>query len=346
MSFSTLRTAVAAVILAACGTGAGDRGAPASARTAGTDTAFRVALLTPGSITDQAWNGGAYAGLQRLRDSLGATISHVQTRTPAEFDENFRLYGEQGYRLVIGHGFEYQDAATRVATDFPRTIYLTTSGNRQGPNLAGLEFAFEDGSYLAGIVAGAMTKSGIIGAIGGQEIPPVKRSFDAFARGARSVNPRVQVVTSYIGNWDDAAAGKEQALAQIRRNVDVIYQNADAAGLGVFQAVKENPAVRIFGANADQNGVAPEVTLASVVIDLPHAFLLVGREVAAGTFKPRVVSLGIADDVVRLTLNPRLAASIPAATRAAVDSVRARMAAGSFRLPSDSAAPAAAAPAP
>lgn len=330
MRFSTAFALAGAALLTACG-GAKSDAAGGDSSTAGGD--FRVALLTPGSITDQAWNGGAYKGLERIRDSLGAKISHVQTRTPAEFDENFRLYGEQGYTLVFGHGFEYQDAATRVAPEFPKTVYATTSGNRTGANLAGLEFAFEDGSYLAGMLAGAMTKSNRIGAIGGQEIPPVKRSFYAFEQGAKAVNPKVEVVASYIGNWDDASAGKEQALAQIRRGVDVIFQNADAAGLGIFQAVRENPTVRVFGANADQNGVAPEVTLASVVIDLPHAFLLVGKEVKAGTFTPRVISLGLAEDVVRLTLNPRLESTVPTATKAAIDSVRALMIKGTFHAP-------------
>jgi basic membrane lipoprotein Med (substrate-binding protein (PBP1-ABC) superfamily) len=319
----------AVVSLAACG----PRESKSPESDAKTPTALRVALLTPGPISDQAWNGGAYAGLQRIKDSLGANVSHIQTKTPAEFDENFRLYGEQGYALVFGHGFEYQDAAQRVAPDFPKTIYVTTSGNRTGANLAGLEFAFEDGAYLAGIVAGATSKTGTIGAIGGQEIPPVRRSFHAFEAGAKSVNPAVKVITSYIGNWDDATAGKEQALAQIGRGADIIFQNADAAGLGIFQAARETQSVRVFGANSDQNGVAPEVVLGSVVIDLPHAFLLVAREVKAGTFQPRVISLGMKTDVVRLVLNPRLRNTIPASALAAVDSVTTRLVAGTFTAP-------------
>src|SRR5687767_15536768 len=100
-----------------------------------------------------------------------------------------------------------------------------------------------------------------------------------------SVNPRIAVVVSYVGNWDDLSAGKEQALAQIGRRTDVIFQNADAAGLGVFQAAKEAGSAYVIGANADQNAVAPEVTLGSVVIDLRHAFLLVAREVRSGQFQ-------------------------------------------------------------
>lgn len=282
---------------------------------------FKVALLTPGPISDQSWNGGAYEGLMWIRDSLAAKVSHIQTRTPAEFDENFRQYGAQGYDLVFGHGFEFQDAALRVAPEFPQTIYITTSGTSSARNVAGIEFAFEEASYLAGMVAGAMTKTGTIGMIGGTELPPVRRSFAAFALGARSMNRSMNTLTSYIGNWDDVSAGKEQALAQISRNADIIFQNADAAGLGVFQAAKEAKHVRVIGSNSDQNKIAPDVTLGSVVIDLPSAFLAVAREVKSGKFTPRVISLGLHDNIVKLVLNPRLESTIPLSVRNQVDSV-------------------------
>src|SRR5207237_517514 len=84
---------------------------------------FRVALLTPGPISDQSWNGAAYQGLLRIRDSLGAQVSHIQTKNATEFEENFREYGSRGFNLVFGHGFEFQDAARRVAPLFPKTIY-------------------------------------------------------------------------------------------------------------------------------------------------------------------------------------------------------------------------------
>jgi basic membrane lipoprotein Med (substrate-binding protein (PBP1-ABC) superfamily) len=324
--FSTLFNTAALALLAACGQGDPQR--------QNTD-APRVALLTPGPISDQSWNGGAYAGLLRVRDSLGAQISHVQTRTPAEFEENFRQYGAQGFDVVFGHGFEFQDAAVRVAPDFPNTVYITTSGTTVGPNLSGIRFAFEEPSYLAGLVAGTLTKSNVIGAIGGTELPPVRASFTAFADGARAANPRVRVLTSYLGTWDDATAGKEQALAQITQGVDIIFQNADAAGLGVFQAAREKTGTWVFGSNADQNGVAPEVTLASVVIDLPHAFLTVTREVQSGTFRPRVIELDAATEVVKLVFNPAVEDRIPAALRQRVDSVWAAMVRGDFKLTID-----------
>jgi basic membrane protein A len=294
------------------------------------DSTFRVALLTPGPISDQSWNGGAYQGLMAIRDSLGAQVSHIQTKTPADFEENFREYGARGFHLVFGHGFEFQDAAKRVAPTFPKTVYVTTSGNTSSQNVAGISFSFADASYLAGLLAAAMSRSGIVGVIGGTELPPVKESFDAFTRGVRSVKPRARVLTAYVGNWDDVSAGKEQALAQIARGADVIFQNADAAGLGVFQAARERRGVYVIGSNADQNSVAPNVTLGSVVIDLPRAFLTVAREVKGQSFQPRVVTFDAKSDIVRLVINPSLRSIIPAATIAQIDSVNALIHSGAF----------------
>lgn len=324
---STFIHIVGAIVLSACGRADHARQDSAHAGTGGAP-AFRVALLTPGPISDQSWNGGAYQGLLRIRDSLGATVSHIQTKTPAEFEEQFRQYGAQGYDLVFGHGFEFQDAAKRVGPDFPKTIYVTTSGSTSGANVAGIEFAFADASYLAGLVAGSMTKTNVLGVIGGTELPPVKESFAAFTRGAKSANPRVTVLSSYVGNWDDVSAGKEQALAQIGRNADIIFQNADAAGLGVFQAARETKKALVIGSNSNQNGVAPEITIGSVVIDLPHAFLTVAREVKEKRFRPRVIRLGSESDVITLVLNPALQSRIPPAALHAVDSARAAIRSG------------------
>ena len=300
---------------------------------------FKVALLTPGPISDQSWNGGAYQGLMAIRDSLGASVSHIQTKTPAEFEENFRQYGSQGYSLVFGHGYEFQDAAKRVAPDFPHTIFVTTSGTTAGPNLAGMTFAFSDASYLAGMLAASMTKTNKLGVIGGTQLPPVVESFRAFEMGAHAVNPAIKVVSSFIGNWDDVSAGKEQALAQLSQGVDVIFQNADAAGLGVFQAARDKKKVYVIGSNSNQNALAPAVTLGSVVIDLPLAFLTIARAVKDKTFVPGIIPLGETSHVVTLVLNPAMSAAIPPAARARIDSLQTEMLAGNYTVTVDSLSP-------
>ena len=323
------RPAIGALLLAmACSSGNRTAGCHASGGAAA--DSFCVALLTPGPISDQSWNGGAYQGLMAIRDSLGAQVSHIQTKTPADFEENFREYGARGFHMVIGHGFEFQDAAKRVAPQFPKTTYVTTSGNSSSANVAGISFSFSDASYLAGVLAGHMTRSKTVGVIGGTELPPVKESFEAFSRGVKSVQPTATVLTAFVGNWDDVSAGKEQALAQIARGADVIFQNADAAGLGVFQAAREKSGVFVVGSNADQNNIAPQVTLGSVVIDLPRAFLTVAREIKGGAFQPRVVLFDARSDVVRLVVNPALRSSLPARALKQIDSVTALIHAGSF----------------
>lgn len=297
---------------------------------------FRVALLTPGPISDQAWNAGAYAGLLRIRDSLGARISNVQVKTPSDFEENFRQYGASGYSLVIGHGFEFQDAAARVAPDHPKTVYVTTGGATVRANVAALSFAFEEPSFLAGMIAAAASKSGVVACIGGTELPPVKSSFAAFTAGVHAIRPATRVIVTYLGTWDDLSAGKEQALALIQRRVDVIFQNADAAGLGVFQAAKERAGTLVIGSNSNQNSIAPAVTLGSVVIDLPHAFLLVATEVKSGSFAPRVLRLATRDNVVRWEPGAIVAQHTTVAARLRIDSVQASMRSGTFSLPASS----------
>jgi basic membrane lipoprotein Med (substrate-binding protein (PBP1-ABC) superfamily) len=110
----------------------------------------------------------------------------------------------------------------------------------------------------------------------------------------------------------------------------MLFQNADAAGLGVFQAARERTGVYVIGANADQNGLAPTVTLGSVVLYLPRAFLAVAREVKDGTFRPRVVLFDDRSGVVRLVLNPALQSRIPTRVRAQIDSVQAQILSGAF----------------
>ena len=301
---SKCRAAVATLALFACGR------APS-----GITPAFRVALVTPGSISDASWNSGAYAGLMQVKDSLGAEVSHVEAGTPGDQEEQLRAYAAQGYTVIFGHGFEFQDAAERVAKQFPRAVFVITSGQRVSGNVVPLIFRLSDATYLAGMVAGSLTKTNKIGYVGGIELPPVKMAYDAWAAGAKAVNPAVESRETYLNSFDDAVAGREAALAMIRLGVDMLHHNADAAGLGLFQAARENPGVYLFGSNADQSGLAPERVLGSAVIDLPRAFLLVAREIKEGRFTPKVETFGLASGVISYRPNPALEQLVPQALK-------------------------------
>jgi len=300
--------------LAACGEGA-------------RDTSFRVALVTPGSIADAAWNAGAWDGLQMIRDSLGVPVSHVEARTPAEQEEAMRTYARQGYPLIFAHGFEFQDAAERVAEDYPEIIIAITSGQRVTGNVVPVLFRFREPAYLAGMVAGAVTRSNRLGFIGGMELPPIRFAAQAWGNGARAVNPAVDVRITYLNTFDDAAAGREASLAMIRLGVDVLHHNADAAGLGVFRAATEHPGVYVVGANKDQTDLAPGRVLGSVIIDLPRAFLSVAREVQEGRFVPKEEMFDLTSGVLYWKPNPALDSLLPAGftarIQAAADSIMA-----------------------
>jgi basic membrane protein A len=321
---------ILAVVMGSAGCQRDSLPAPKSAATP--TPFFKVALLSPGPVSDAGWNALAYEGLLAIRDQLGAKVSQVQTKTPAEFEEGFRDFARRGYQLVFGHGFEFQDAAAAVAPDFPKTVFITTSGNTVRPNVAPLRFMLEQATYLEGMLAASMSKTGKAGVVGGMEIPSVKSTIIAFTAGAEAVRPDFTVVTSYVGNWEDVGAAKEAALALIGQGCDFLFHNADAAGLGVFQAAQAKR-VFAFGSNKNQNDVAPDVVIASAVSDIPRAFVEVAREVKEGRFSGRIERMGMKDGVVSLVFNPRLESQIPSAVKTRIEQARQAIIAGTLQVP-------------
>ncbi len=298
---------------------------------------FKVALLTPGSISDAGWNALAYEGLQRIEKELGVEVSHVESKAPSQWEEHFRFYASKGYGLVFGHGFEYQEAAKAVAPDFPDTVFITTSGNTVLDNVASIVFELEEVTYLLGVIAGTMSQTGKIGLIGGMNIPPINSTFHAFEEGAKSVNPDIKISSSYVGDWENIGKAKELALSQITEGADFIFHNADAAGRGVFHAVEESRKagqdIYAFGSNLDQNDIAPDAILASAAIDT-KAFVYVAELVQTGKFEPQVMWMGMSlNETVKLVYNPKLKDRIPEDLRAKVEKIRQDILAGKFKAP-------------
>ncbi len=328
-SRAVVRVLAACLLLATPGCGAGpdspaDSSAPA------------VALLTSGPVSDAGWHAGAYEGLQLIGDSLGFRISHQQTRTPAEFDEAFLAYAESGYGLIFGHGFEYMDAASRAAELHPEVTFVVSSGSRWSTNLIPIVFGLHEAAYLAGMAAGAITRSGTVGMVGGVEIPSAKGTFVAFAAGVRAVRPDAVVLETFIGSWDDVSAAKEAAAAQLRQGADALIHNVDAASFGFFQAVREARSrggdAWAFGMNRDQNEVAPDVIVGSAVINIPGIFLQTARDWQAGTLDGPLLT-GLAGGSVDFVPNPAQRGVIPAAALARIDEARAAIVSGALDVP-------------
>ena len=303
---------------------------------------FKVAMLLPGSISDAGWNALAYEGLKEIEKQLGAEISHAETRTPTDQEEQFRAYALDGYHMVFGHGYEFQDPARAVASDFPETIFITSSGGTITDNISPVNFRVEQAAYLLGMIAGMMTNTNKLGVMGGQNIPSVNSTFMAFEGGAKSVNPDAEVSWVYVGNWEDIGKGKELALAQINEGVDFIFPNADAAGLGAYEAAeifnksetakKEGRMVYTFGANRDKSDISPTV-IANAVIT-PNAFVKIAEIVKNGEFKPQIYTFNmLTDEAITLTYSPTLKSKVPEAVQKAVEDAKAKILAGELKVP-------------
>ena len=292
---------------------------------------FRVALLTPGPISDAGWNAGAYEGLKAIEKELGAKISHVQAKTPSEFEEQFRAYAADGYALCFGHGFEFQDAAARVAREYPDTVFVTTSGSRTSRNQAPLVFELEQATYLCGLVAGRMSKTAKAGMVGGVELPSIKSTFLAFEAGLVAGNPGAKATAVFTGSFEDVAGAKAASLALIDQGNDFLIHNANAAALGVFSAASER-GVYAFGTNRDQNALAPSV-LASAVIDLPRAFVEAARTVKEGRFDGQPIRYGLGSGVISFVWNPALLGRVPAPVVDEVDRAKEKIVSGALVVP-------------
>jgi basic membrane protein A and related proteins len=334
MSFQSNKSALIAhiyLLLAMIAVGVGCRNE--LVKPAGSGTGFQVALLTPGPVSDAGWNAAAYDGLQLIRQQLGAQTALVQTTSPADFDDAFRDFAARGFNLIFAHGFEYTDAALSAGRQFPRSYFVVTSGGGSSANVASVTFKIEQAAYVLGVLAGTMSTTGVAGTVGGIELPAIKLTFKGFECGFRSVRPNGRVVTSFIGNFDDVGAAKEAALAEISQGADMLFHNADAAGLGVFQAARQQH-VYAFGSNRDQNDVAPSVVLASAVSLIPRAFLKIAREVKAGDFHPSMIEFGMADGMVRVVFNERLESRIPASVMTRVKDAELAIVNGKILVPS------------
>ncbi len=291
---------------------------------------FKVGLLVPGSVAEVGWNRIAYDALKQAEKELGAQISYIELYdNPTAFESAFRDYAGQGYDVVLGHGFQFQESALNVGPDFPDTIFLISSSFVHEGNVIGLNVESSEPFYLMGVIA---AKSGsAAGLIGGLEIPSIQQSFEGFVNGAKSVDPDFKVSQVYLNSFTDVTAAKEAALSMAAKGVDILVPNANAAGLGVVQAAREaGPDVRTFSVYSDYTEIAPHNILGTYVADFGQGIVRILAEIAAGSFKPQGnIAFGLKDtDVVRFTYNDEASRPVSDDIRTYIEGIKAKIAAG------------------
>lgn len=313
---------------------AGDNAPPAATTGGATpSSSLKVALLTPGDINDQGWNQLAHEGLQAVKKELGAEVAHQWTQTASDQQPALRDFADRKFDLVLCHGFEYGERVKALAARYPDTRFVVVGGNvKQSPNVATLVPKIEEATYLLGMAAGGMTKSNVIGAIGGIKLPVIASTFQAFEAGARAVNPKVRVLTNYVGSFEDQNKAKESARAMIAQGADFLFHNADQAGKGMFAAAEESRGVLVFGSNRNQNGIAPGVCLASAVIEMRRAFVDLARAVQQKKFKADFIELNLPDNTIAVVWNSALKGKVPAALLKKIDDAEKKIKSGALKI--------------
>lgn len=301
---SVVLAAMAAVTLAGCTgakTAAPEANTPDSSAEAAASSDLEVALLLPGTSNDKGWNQEAYDGLVEIGKELGCKTSYSEKVAASDYETVFRGYADQGFDLIIGHGYEFADAAMKVAPDYPDSMFCITSADVfQAPNVCSLENLNGEQGFLAGVVASMATKSGVVASIGGMEVPSIVYYNDGFVQGAQYVNPDIKALTAFTGDFDDAAKVKEQANAFMQQGADIITHDADAAGLGIFEAAKDADGVYVIGAVGDQHDLLPEKTITSATNQISKAMLLAARYEMEGKLEPISYQFGVKEGVIGL----------------------------------------------
>jgi len=303
-----------------------------------------------GGKNDRSFNAAAWDGVKRAEKELGITLRDVEPGNPVSIEPAMRAFAERDFDLVIGVGFAQGPIMQRVARDFPGTKFAIVDGvifDEDGKtplkNVASLVFREHEGSYLVGMIAAAKSKSGVLGFIGGMDIPLIHRFETGYAEGARSVNPKIKILDNYCGitdgAWNNPGKGKELALSQIEQGADVIFTAAGNSGLGAFDAVEQygkdaNGQAKKFviGVDSNQNGVKPGFVLTSMVKRVDNAVFDVVKEVLDGKFQGGFHVFGLDKDGVAYAMDDNNKDLIAADVIKRVEEARSKIVAGEIKV--------------
>ncbi len=260
--------------------------APTEAPAPSTDASeMSFAMVTDqAGLGDQAFNDATWEGFTRLHDEFGVQIKVVETNEQAQYVPNLSTLAEQKEDLIVGVGFLLKDAMDEVAPQYPDIHFALIDNCVDHPNVACIQFAENEGAFLMGAIAAYMSKTGKVGFVGGMETAVVKKFEAGYRAGVMTVNPDIEVLVSYAGAFNDPAKGKELALAQYDQGADVIFQVAGFTGTGVIDAAVERDQM-VIGVDRDQNYLAPDNVISSMMKGLGAGVYDVGKTVINGTFK-------------------------------------------------------------
>lgn len=346
--------AVFVLAVAACGSdaGSGPSGPRANddqgdgAQEAG---AVRPAIVTDiGGLGDRGFNDLAQTGLQMATEELGTEGQVVEPASPTDYARNLAALAEAGASPIFGIGFSLQDAVAEVAPEYPETNFGIVDAVVEEPNVASLVFREQEGSYLAGVVAGLMTSvqteytdpdNKVVGFIGGQESPLIEKFEAGYTEGVLSVCPECTILGQYIGTTTEAftnpAGAAEIARLQHSDGADIIYHAASASGAGLFDVAQMEQFFAI-GVDTDQTTFFPDAPiLTSVLKRVDTAVADTIAAAAEGEFEAGTYSFGLVEDGIDLAGFGRFADVVPQEVNGAVNEARDAIIAGNVQVPTE-----------
>ncbi|MFT3819669.1 MAG: BMP family ABC transporter substrate-binding protein [Rubrivivax sp.] len=289
LQLSSLSAVAAAAALAGCGkkeepAPAPTAEAPASAA-APKPEPLKIAFAYVGPVGDGGWTFAHDNGRKAVEKEFGdKVVTSFVEKVPeaADAERVFRDMVGQGNKLIFGTTFGYMEPMLKVAADSKDVKFEHATGYKQADNMRTYDSRTYEGAYMAGVIAGGMTKSNTLGVVGSIPIPEVIRNINSFTLGAQSVNPKIRTKVVWVNTWYDTAKETEAAQSLINQGADVLFQNTDSSA--VLQTAGKNKKFA-FGWDSDMTAYAPEAHLASAVINWAPYYVKAVKEALDGSWK-------------------------------------------------------------
>ncbi|HMU41540.1 MAG TPA: BMP family ABC transporter substrate-binding protein [Pseudomonadota bacterium] len=309
------------------------KGKPETTGTKG-ERPLRVGLVFDvGGRGDKSFNDAAFLGVDRAVKELGIEAQFIEPGDGADRESGLRLLAAQGFDLIFGVGFVFSDDMLHIAQEYPKQHFACVdyakfdkNGLVMPPkNMVALKFREEEGSFLVGAVAALVSSSGVLGFVGGMDIPLIHKFEAGFRQGVHAVCSSCKVLVGYAGTSADAfknpAKGKEIALSQYQAGAEVIFHAAGSTGLGVFEAARERKR-KAIGVDNDQWEDAPHVLVTSMVKRIDVSVFQVILDLQKKHFEPGVKVFGLREGGVDYVYDEPRRGMIPKDVRERVEALR------------------------
>ncbi|WP_242342858.1 BMP family ABC transporter substrate-binding protein [Anaeromyxobacter terrae] len=318
----TRKLALGAIVLgatlAACAKKEEAPPAPAAAPVAKVEP-LKAAFVYVGPVGDSGWSFSHDLGRKNALAKFGDKVTTTFVEKVPEGPDAERVIRDlvaQGNKVVFATSFGFMDAMVKVAKDHPDVYFEHATGYKTADNLRVYEARFYEGAYLAGVVAGKMTKTNTLGFVASFPIPEVLRNINAFTLGAQSVNPKVKTRVVWINSWFDPPKETEAAQSLMNQGADVLLQNTDSTA--VLQAAERNGKFA-FGWDSDMSAFAPKAHLGSVALNWTVYYEKSFGEILEKSWKPEVTKWGVKEGMLDFV---KPAAFLPEDTKKAVETAR------------------------